>query len=135
MIKEGQAGAVTGRRTHPRVFLTISQLLTGKPGGMKMSQPTFALTDHELEPLRSRCRGAPWAAPPSGINRKPFLIRLLKDVCPIAAAKIEHMTTDQVEFLCACLAPRLAPGSRGGDLLTEAGRRATRTPALAPLLA
>jgi hypothetical protein len=94
-----------------------------------MLQRTFALTDHELERLRRRCRGTMLAAHPSGFNRKPFLVRLLKDACPTAAAKVKHMTTEEVESLCATLAVRQAPGPRPDTLFTEARQRAARTAA------
>jgi hypothetical protein len=98
-----------------------------------MLQPTFALTDHELERLRRRCRGATLAAQPSGFNRKPFLVRLLKDACPTAAAKIKHMTTEEVETLCAAVAERHAPGPGPDDLYTETRQRAARIAALSLL--
>jgi hypothetical protein len=98
-----------------------------------MLSTTFALTDYERERLRRRCRGTMLAAQPSGFNRKPFLVRLLKDTCPTAAAKIKHMTTEEVESLCESLAEGQGPGARPESLPAEVRQRAARTAALALL--
>jgi hypothetical protein len=96
-----------------------------------MLDATFALTDHELERLRRRCCGATLALQPSGFNRKPFLVRLLKDICPTAAAEIKHMTTEEVESLCALVAERQMRGPRPDDATTETRQSTARTAALA----
>ena len=100
---------------------------------MRMLDATFALTDHELERLRRRCCGATLALQPSGFNRKPFLVRLLKDICPTAAAEIKHMTTEEVDSLCVALAGQRAPRPRAGILSAEARLCAARTTAHALL--
>jgi hypothetical protein len=73
------------------------------------------------------------AAEPPGFNRKPFLVRLVKDSCPTAAAKIKHMTTEEVDSLCVALAGQRAPRPRAGILSAEARLCAARTTAHALL--
>jgi hypothetical protein len=61
---------------------------------------TTSLSDREMELLRRHCGGAAPGCQPAGFNRKPFLVRILKDYDPVLAAKIKRMSAREVEALC-----------------------------------
>jgi hypothetical protein len=66
-------------------------------------QTTLSLTEYEVDQVRRRCRGAAFPSQPAGFNRKPFLVRLLKEACPTTAAKIKRLTAREVDALWARL--------------------------------